>query len=65
MNIKICCDEINEKVNSGDIKFRVDEINIMHYDGEYNDYDKVFSIKYCPFCGKKIEVIDNGVKKDI
>ena len=60
MKIKICCNEMKEQCSPlvGSIIYSLlwKKAYIINWDDEYPTYKEVFSIKYCPFCGKKIEI---------
>ena len=57
MSIKVCCKKMKKHFANFDIQLEDEDIYIMGFDGEYMEHFEIFTIKYCPFCGKKIEII--------
>lgn len=64
-----CCDEIMnsnvitladdyENDDDTDYSVKLREVNYQYdnYEGDYYDYVTYESIKYCPFCGKRIDI---------
>ena len=50
----ICCDEMAEEMGSSDNGVICEELYDWHTWITYGDH-KVCEIRYCPWCGKKIE----------
>ena len=60
--IKNCCNKINSEyaaitVSDGSLWYDVKKGEICYTTGEEMDSRDV-AIKYCPFCGKKIELVE-------
>ena len=53
---KYCCDKMKEEMDSS---IEIREIGCFLRVPCYGDIDYVL-IEYCPFCGKKIKIIDKG-----
>ena len=39
-----------------DIQLKDEDIYVMGFDCEWMEFYEIFTIKYCPFCGKKIKL---------
>ena len=56
--IKFCCDEIKKWFDEGSIECDCNEVWVMgeeDWEYTYGERTQLFKIKYCPFCGRKIE----------
>ena len=57
MDIKVCCDEMKENIKDYVIELSGhDKPEIQMGD----DFGWTIEISYCPWCGKKIEIIDKA-----
>lgn len=65
IKIKFCCNEMENHFNKNNIQLEDREIYIMGFDGEYQEYFEIFTIEYCPFCGKKIILTLSNERRDI
>lgn len=56
--IDYCCEEMERAISTQAIDIMGIEVSIQHsdYDGYTTDYYP--SISFCPFCGEKIEVVE-------
>ena len=55
-----CCKEITNSWNNIELTDKSSEISIgkvVYWTGE-EQYARDIEIKYCPFCGKKIELVE-------
>lgn len=50
--IKICCDELEHNIDG----FEVDSLGRFSISTFTNHWWSLDGVKYCPFCGKKLEV---------
>ena len=59
MKIKKCCEDMKENNKKGYIEAfdGLNGIKGVYFISMWVDDDTTVIIKYCPFCGKKIEVI--------
>jgi len=58
MRLKICCKELEENICAFKFRYSItqgetDDIEISTYEDHYYRLEYV---KFCPFCGKKLEV---------
>jgi len=62
MKIKICCEDMKGYIDSLYIRLHeYDDKKEVVIDTAMYDENEV-EIEYCPFCGKKIEIIQNTSK---